>query len=226
MKRFAVDSSSLISLSGNCLIRIMRNLAEGAGIELLIARSVYQESVERPLKIRRFELNAIRIKDAVDSGYLKVWGESPELAKITGEMEGCGNCMVFAGGERMKLIQRGEAETVALAKVSGARVVVIDERTTRMLAENPYALRGFLQDRHNMKIDIDSSALGRLSALTSGMNFIRSSELLALAYERNLFGPELQPTKQSLEAALYAVKFAGCAVSNAEIERYLKEVRQ
>jgi len=225
MEKFVVDSSSLISLSGSCLIRLMQNLAETAGVSLFIPESVYRESVERPLKIKRFELNAIRIQDAIDSGYLKIGRELPGLAETTEKIEECGDCMVFSSGKRMKLIQKGEAETLALAKTLGAKVVVIDERTTRLLAENPYSLRKFLQGRHSVKISIDRQLLEGLHAVTKGLSFIRSSELVALAYRRKLFEPELQQTKQALEAALYAVKFGGCAVSNAEIERYLKGVR-
>ncbi|MBU0662055.1 hypothetical protein KKH30_01135 [Candidatus Micrarchaeota archaeon] len=226
MNRFVVDASSLISLSGSCLVKLLRNFSESADIAFHIPQSVYYESVERPIKIRRFELNAVRIKDAVDSGYLHVERKSPEITSLTHELEMSGNCMNYADGRPIKLIQLGETESLALARTLKARVVVIDERTTRMLVEDAYALQRFLENRYGRNISINKPALSRFHSLTQGVNFIRSSELVALAYENNLFEPELQHTKQALEAALYAVKFGGCAVSMREIDTYIKGVQQ
>jgi hypothetical protein len=46
-----------------------------------------------------------------------------------------------------------------------------------------------------------------------------------MAYEQELFDHELEHTTLELEAALYATKFSGCAVSEKEIEDYLSIVR-
>lgn len=224
MVKFVVDSSSLISLSSTCLVRLFGALSENEGFYFYIPESVYAESVERPLGIKRFELNAVRIRDAVDAGELHVGKRTPEIAALTSELERFGNCM-SARGMPMRLIQRGETETLALAKSIGAKAIVIDERTTRMLAEDPYGLRKFLQARHGTKVSIDETLLSRFRSIASGFAFVRSSEIVALAYENDLFGDELRHDRQALEAALYAVKFGGCAVSTTEIESYLRSVR-
>jgi hypothetical protein len=51
----------------------------------------------------------------------------------------------------------------------------------------------------------------------------RSVDLVACAYEQGLFDHELAHGKLELEAALYAAKFAGCAVSEKEIDEYVNK---
>jgi len=226
ISRLVVDASSLISLSGNCMIKILCALSKSAGISFHIPMSVYSEAVERPLTIRRFELSAVRIKDAVDSGCLSVEHGTPETGRLTMEIGDCGNCMNYADGRPLRLIQAGETESLALARTICAKGIVIDERTMRMLAEDPYALRRFLEHRYGRSISLDKRRLSRFRESTQGIPFFRSSEIVALAYERGLFEPELPQEKRALEAALYAVKFEGCAVSMREIDSYLKGVRE
>jgi hypothetical protein len=60
----------------------------------------------------------------------------------------------------------------------------------------------------------------------SGINAIlRSVELISLAYDRNCFDGELPVNKDALEAALFALKYAGCAISADEILKYMREMK-
>src|SRR3989338_2977355 len=70
--KIVVDSSSLITIYDSCIMKIVKNVSEREKISFIIPESVYVESVENPLHIKKYELNAIRIRDAVDEGYLKV----------------------------------------------------------------------------------------------------------------------------------------------------------
>ena len=67
-----MDSSTLISISSNCFMNIFKRYCRKNNIKPIITPAVYSESISRPWHIKRFELNAVRIKDAVDSGVIAV----------------------------------------------------------------------------------------------------------------------------------------------------------
>jgi hypothetical protein len=124
-------------------------------------------------------------------------------------------------GRPIRLLQRGEIEALAIAKELGAEAFAIDERTTRMLIENPEQLRKIIQARRSIRIDVDNSKQRAFSGMFSGLAIVRSVELIALADEYGLLEEELPKGKQSLEAALFAAKYSGCAVSSREINLFL-----
>ncbi|HZX33812.1 MAG TPA: hypothetical protein VFF09_00365 [archaeon] len=224
MKNIAIDSSSLITISDSCLIRILKHLSDSEGISFIIPQSVYYESVEKPLKIKKFELNAVRIRDAVEDGYLKVAKTTQTVRQKMLELNEIASSLCTAKGKRIKLIDLGEAETLAMMKENNAGLLVIDERTTRMLIEEPENVVHFLERRHKSRVDLDFGALKRFRELFGGIRIVRSVELIALAYETGAFEKELHKSKQSLEAALYSAKFGGCAVSFEEINDFMKKV--
>ncbi len=221
MQKLVIDSSSIISISDKCLLKLLKKLA-GRKFRFFLTESVYRESVVNPLKIKRFKLNAIRIKDAVEEGCLTVVKKDQELEMLTKELVEITNCISFSKKECLRLIHSGEAETLALAKKLNATTLVIDERTTRMLVENPIRLNSYLQAKYKKKLSIDRNKLDKFRKFVGELKIIRSVELVVLAYELQFFEPELEGTKQALEAAMYAVKYAGCAVSSEEIAEYLR----
>ncbi len=224
-KLVVVDSSSLITISDNCLIKIIKHLTELNGLNFVIPESVYDESVSRPLSIKQYEFNAIRIKDAIEDGYLKIIKTSGSVKSLMGFIEGISSTVCYANGRSLKLIQRGEIEALALAKELGAKVILVDERTTRMLIEDPNSMQSFLEKRHGKKITIDPEAARKFTSMFSGLNVVRSVEIIAFAYETGAFEMEVSKNKKSLEASLWAAKYAGCAVSEKEIYEYLSTIK-
>ena len=219
--KFIVDASTLISISQTCLIKIIGNL-KSEGFEFVIPRSVEYEAVTHPLQIKRFELNAERIKKAIDDGWIKILEPSDETEKIGEKIESLANNAFFHKQKPIKIIHRGEIETLALLKNGQADALAIDERTARMLIENPEGMRKTLQRRKHITINKNEKNISELKAMFQGVNILRSTELVAFAFEKGLLKDEIGNTKQSLEAALYAVKYAGCAVSGFEIDKFLK----
>ena len=159
MKTIVVDSSSIITLSSSCLIRLMKHLANEEGISFVIPESVYNESVKRPVKIKRFELNAVRIRDAVEEGYLKLARTTPEITREMHRMHDITMRMCTIRGRECRLVDLGEAETLALAKKLGSDTLLIDERTTRTLIEGPDRLAEFLKRRHGVPVQLNKSAI-------------------------------------------------------------------
>lgn len=224
-KKIVVDSSSIITISGNCIMKVMKHVAEKEKIGFVIPESVYIESVENPLHIHKYELNAIRIRDAVEEGYLRVAKSTPATMEMMNKISRVTAKLIGANGRELRLLQWGESETLALMHELNSNILMIDERTTRMLIENPQGLTKYLSKKHDCSVQLDPEKMGWFSALFKDTKVMRSVELIALAYEDGAMDMELHKSKQALEAALYAAKFAGCAVSENEIMEYLRTVR-
>ena len=225
MKTFVLDASSIISLSDSCLLYLLKDLHDKLDIELVIPRSVEDESVTRPLNIKRFELNAIRIKKGIEEGWLKVRDIGDSAIKLRDELESVINSIFFVEDKDLTIFQRGESEAIVLAAELNSEVFVIDERTTRALLEDPLSLHSLIQRRQGRQIQVRKEGLNKLKDLFPDVLVVRSCDLIAWAFEQKAFSRELLHEKAALEAALYAVKFKGCAVSIEEIKEYLRSVK-
>ena len=87
-----------------------------------------------------------------------------------------------------------------------------------MVGEAPDKLAKMMEKKLHTSIDAN---LGRLQDLKK-YKFIRSAELLFVAFKKKLF--ELKENKVLLDALLYGVKFKGTAISSREIEKIKKLV--
>ncbi len=217
-----VDSSSLISLSSSCLIKVLEKFSQENRMNFFISKKVEIESVETPLGIKRFELNAVRISKAIEEKWVEIVEPNSFIEKEARRMENTANNCFFIRKNPITLIHGGEAESLALAKQLNAKAILIDERTTRLLAENPANLRDHMQARIGEKISMDRLMVGKFQQEFSDVLFLRSSELVALAFEKKLLESELSENEKSLEACLYALKYGGCALSFNEIEEFLQ----
>ncbi len=213
------DSSSLISLSLNGLLEELKKLKEIFNGEFIITKEVKEEVVDIPLKIKKYELEALKIQDLIDEGCLSMpnnFGiQDKEITNLTIKLMNFANTMFIGNRNEIQLIQLGEASCLALSKIMNERkiknVLVIDERTTRMLVEKPENLKELLEKKMHLKIKLKESDFKEFK----GLKIIRSAELMYLAYKNNLIRWK---NKKVLDALLYALKFKGCAISENEIE--------
>jgi len=226
VKKFVVDSSTLITISSNCIIQMLKLLSLKDDISFILPESVYYETVQRPVKIKRFELNAIRIRDAIEEGYLKLFKTTPQIKKNMKKLQKTFATICSTKTcKEIRLIDEGEAETLALISEINADALVIDERTTRMIIEAPEKLKEYLERRHKQEVHLDQNTLRQINKDFGTLPVFRSVDLIALAYDNGSFEKVIHKSKQALEAALYAAKYSGAAVSFEEIREYLKEVR-
>jgi len=217
--KIVFDTSAIISVSQSCLIKIFGGLKEKIGAEFLVPEAVYHEAVLRPISIKRFELNAVRIKKAIDDKWF-------EIAKVEGdglynEIDELANNCFFIKHKPVRLLQKGEVEALCLIKKIGAEAFAIDERTTRMLVESPREMEKILEARRKRNVDVKMENVSALQEMFKDLTIVRSVELISLAFEYGLLDEELPKGKQSLEAALFAAKYSGCAVSAREINMFL-----
>ena len=219
------DSSSLISLTDSCFVHVFYFLKRKFKGCFLIPDSVEYECVQHPMQMRMHALHAVRLKRAILDGAITL--EPLSSREKSNEIKWLANNLFYAGGTPLRLLHEGEADMIALALETGVSNLLVDERTTRLLAEDPEALRKHLELELSRPITADEANLSAFSRIVKGMRFFRSSELLILAYERGYFKEYKELEEDAIEAALYRLKYAGCAVGMGEIEDYVEDnIRQ
>ena len=136
-----------------------------------------------------------------------------------------GNHIYHAAGKSLKLIQKGETEMLVLSRELNIPNLLMDERTTRFLIESPITLKKHLEDEFHTHVMVNKKSLMSFSEQVKGMNVIRSTELVYTAYENGFFSKFGANESEAAEAALYRLKYAGCAVSFNELKEYSKMMK-
>lgn len=224
MKIVIMDSSSIISLAMNNLLYLLERMKK-SDVRFIIPDDVKREVVENPIHIKRYELEALVIRQIIKQGIL----EAPEAIDISSnEVDSerkrfmdIANHTFKAQDEWVRIVSNGEIACLALAEILRGKgissVIMVDERTTRMLCEKPENLRKLFESKLHTKIYAETGNF----RFFSEFRIIRSSELCYIAYKKGLIG--IADGKQLIDALLYAVKFKGCAISGKEIE-FLKKI--
>lgn len=237
MKYLIFDAGPIISLTMNGMLYVIEKLKENFDGEFILTPQVVREVVDRPMKIKKYKLEAIQVRDMIERGVFKMSSEVVPNQKLDAEIKRIlkvtgGVLRATQTGEKIKIIHEGEAACLAFSslcgadntlansnKKAGARcVIVIDERTTRMLVEAPQSLKKMMEKKLHTPLKAELSLLDELK----NFKFIRSSELLFVAYKKGLI--PIKKSKDLLDALLYGVKFKGAAISSVEIEEMKKLV--
>ncbi|HLD38663.1 MAG TPA: hypothetical protein VJA20_04440 [Candidatus Nanoarchaeia archaeon] len=213
------DSGSLISLSINGLLEELKKLKKIFNGEFIITKEVKKEVVDNPIKIKMYELEALKIQNLIDEGCLnmpdKIGITDKEITNLMFKLMNFANTMFIGNRNEIQLIQQGETSCLALSKILNEKkiknVLVVDERTTRMLVEKPENLKELLEKKMHTNVKLKESNFKEFN----GFKIIRSTELIYIAYKKGLINLR---GKEVLDALLYALKFKGCAISSEEIE--------
>jgi len=222
-KYLIFDSGALINFTSNSLLSVFEELKKIFPGEFLITKSVEREVITYPIKVKRFEWGALRVKQLLDRGVIKLPDKSlvnyDDLRKEAKAIMNEANDTFYAHGKAIHLIDEGEAESLALAKMLGLQnhetAIVIDERTARVLCEKPDNLKKLLEKKLHTGVKVNEEKITHFQKC----NIIRSTELAYIAYKQGFI--ELKD-KKTLEAVIYALKFGGCSISEKEVEMYKK----
>jgi hypothetical protein len=214
------DASSLISFAMNGLLPELKELKKIFPGKFIIPKEVKQEIIDKPLTIKRFELEALNLNQLLEEKILELPNaiqiEDEEISKETDYLLNLANNSFFEQGKKeMHLIDLGETACLVLSRILTEKkipnLLVIDERTTRMLSEKPENLKKLLQKKLHIGINIKKENLKEFK----GFKIVRSCELIYIAYKKGLVRIK---DKKILDALLYALKYKGCAISEDEIE--------
>ncbi len=217
------DASSLISLADSCFVPLLYVLRSRMAGPFVLPRSVHLECIDRPLSNKQYALAAVRLARAEQDGVLKT--VDVDVKKEIEEIMWNANNLFFVHDRPLKLLHEGESEMLALARKFGVSNILVDERTTRMLAEAPFDLKKHLEAEFKSHVSVNDKYLREFQRLTNGMVFFRSCELLAAGFEQGFFSQYGPLERQALEAAFYAIKFNGCGVSFQEIQEFLSNLK-
>ncbi len=222
-KALIFDSGTLITLSMNSLLYILEELKKTFQGKFIITEQVKYETLDRPINVPRFELEALRIKNLLEKKIIEMpdsLGISQQaINKETSHLIEIANHCIKARGSWIKILSEAETSCLALSKILTQQgienMIAIDERTTRILTEKPENLKQIMENKLHIKVELYQ----KTSEEFKNFKFIRSTELVYVAHKKGLL--EIAG-KKALEAALYATKFKGASVSYEEIEELKK----
>ena len=223
-KAIIFDAGTLISFSMNGLTDEIRKLKSIFKGKFLITNDVKKEIIDKPLTIKRFELEGLKLKHLLNEGVLEMPSslgvKDNQITKKSDEILAMANS-IFVGkdGKYIHIIDTGETSCLALSHILTEKkiknVIALDERTTRMLVENPASLQNYLEKKLHVRITAKKEDF----EFCKQFKIIRSTELIYVAYKKGLINIK---GEKVLDALLYAMKFKGAAISEDEIREIKK----
>jgi hypothetical protein len=222
-KAIIFDSGPLINFAINGLLEEFRGLKEIFGGKFLITREVENEIVEKPMKIKRFELEALKLKQLLTDKVIEMPSslgiDENKISSITAEIMNVSNNTFYGQGNAMHIIDIGEASCLALSRLLDEKkiknVISVDERTVRLLCEKPENLMEIFKKKLHTGITMKKENLKSFK----NFKFIRSTELIYIAYKKGIVklnGGDV------LDALLYGLRINGCSISDEEINEIKK----
>jgi predicted nucleic acid-binding protein len=219
-KDLIFDAGPIINFAMNGLLPLFKKIKKEFKGDFLITKEVKQEIIDTPMEIKRFELEALQIKELFDEKIIKhadiTEKEVDELRNKREEIMRIANSTFFTNKRSIHILDKGECAALALSSIlKSENVIVIDERTTRMLCENPENLRRLFEKKLHTKVNANTKNY----EFFRKFKIIRSTELAYIANKKGLL--EIKDPK-TLEAILYGLKFRGCSISEEEIDKMKK----
>jgi len=219
-KIIVFDAGTLISFSMNGLLDYLRELKKIFNGKFIVTKEVHHEIIDNPITIKRFELEALKLKQLVNEGVLElpssIGFKDVDITKKAEEIMNLANSAFISPNRPIHLIERGESAAMALVLMLKEKsidsVLAVDERTTRSIVETPEDLRIYLEKKLHTKLKVNLDNFKELR----NIKIIRSAELIYVAYKRGIVDIKIGNV---LDALLYAVKFKGCAISGDEISQ-------
>jgi len=230
MRALVFDSSSIISLAMNNLLWTLKHLKQRFGGNFYITESVKEEIIDNPLKTKKFKFEAMQILSLVSEDVLEIY-RNKRVSERASYFLNLANNIFEAKGSFIKLVDRGEMESLALVEYLGANAFVVDERTTRVLIEDPIRLSKLFSNKLHTKVTLNKNGLKAFKELTN-IKIIRSVELMTTAYDLGLLNKFLYEKEKDLvninlkstllDGLLWGLRLRGCAVSTNEIKEIMK----
>ena len=226
MKSLIFDAGPIISLATNNLLEILEPLKNEFRGKFCITEAVRKELVDRPLDTKKFKFEAIQVEKLVENGVLEII-DSSYIRENTPKLLNTANQIFKAYKDYyIRIVHFAEMSVIAAAVNINADAIVIDEKTTRFLIENPRMIVEILRKTLHSPISISESNLKTFNSIAKGIKAIRSVELVAMAYEHGFLDryiTKLPNARENLlESVLWGVKLNGCAVSKEEIEQIMR----
>ncbi len=225
MKSLIFDAGPIISLTTNDLLWILEPLKKNFKGKFYLTEAVKHELVDRPLETKKFKFEAIKVEKMIEDGILEII-DNAFIRENTPNLLNTANQIFKAYDYDMRIVHFAEMSVIAAAANLNSDAIAIDEKTTRLLIENPRRVGDILKNTLHTPISVNEKNLKDFSDFSKGIKIIRSVELVTMAYEKGYldeFITKIPDARRNLlESVLWGVKLNGCAVSKDEIEQILK----
>ncbi|MFT4309366.1 MAG: hypothetical protein ACMXYL_02685 [Candidatus Woesearchaeota archaeon] len=232
------DTGPIITFAITSILPNIMGLKEYYNGDFIIPKSVEKELIDRPLATKKFRLEALQVLHQIQGGAFKVY-DSRRVQKLTREIMGIANSTFKAKGNWIRIVSHAEVSVLASAIELHSNTIVVDERTMRLLVEEPCKVGVILEKKLHTPVDVNKKNIRILEDMTRNINVIRSSELALVAYEKGLLDDYIinskelvksgithhkveRPEKLLAEALLWAIKLNGCSISKREILEAVK----
>ena len=228
MKCLVFDSSTLISIATNNLLWVIERLKNIYDGEFYITPIVKNELINYPISTKKFKLEAVQILSLISRGILKVY-ENPIIEEESKEIFYLTNNMISSEGKPIQLLQDGEIEAMIAASKLNADLFLIDERTTRVIMEDPKKLASLIGKKTQKSVTLNEDMVVRFSKKIKKIKIARSIELLLVAfdlgildeYTSNIKGFDNNIKKELIDGLLWGLRLRGCSISQKEIDEVL-----
>jgi len=216
------DASTLINFAMNGSLDVLVKLRQNFNVQFIVPKAVKFEVVDHPMQIKQYELEALKINKLITDKILELpdslgMAES-EINHETAKILNTSNSSFYAKGKALHMVDKGEVSCIAVSILCYRKkienLIAADERTVRMICENPVNLQKLLEKKLHTKIELKENFF-----FSEHVRFIRSSELMYIAYKKGLLDIK---GSEVLDAVLYATKYKGNAISRDEIEEMKK----
>jgi len=225
MKSIVFDTGPVISLATNNLLWILEPLKRKFKGEFYITDAVKRELVDRPLEIKKFKFEAIQVEKLIEDGVLKI-ADTDFIRQRTPMLLDAANGIFRVFNNYIHLVHLAEMSVIAAATELNSDAISLDEKTTRLLIENPVTMLEILRKTLHTSVSTNEKNLKDFRNMAKNIKVIRSVEIVTVAYEHGLLDKYItkipDARKNLLESVLWGVKLNGCAVSREEIEQILE----
>jgi predicted nucleic acid-binding protein len=225
MKSLIFDSGPIISLTLTHLMWTLDLLKKQFNGNFYIPLAVKKELIDIPLESKRFKFEALHTLRYIKKNTITIYCEN-NYEDEKNKIMYLANNIFSSEGSYIQIIHDGEAEVLALAKKINAEAIVIDERTTRELIENPWKVKELLSVKLHRKVDVNQENFDKLRNITSSLKVIRSVELIIANYHLGILDrylPEGEYNKETLlDAIITGLKLNGCAIPEENIPKLIE----
>jgi len=199
MKSIVFDSGPIISLAMNNLLWLLDPLKQKFKGEFFIPEAVKAEIIDRPLTTKIFEFEALQVESLIRQETIKIISSS-EIERLANHLGTLANSAFVAMGNPIKIVQYGEMQALATAINLDSDAIVIDERITRLMIENPRIVAEIMRNKLHTHIQINMQNIDEFQQHTRRIRVIRSVELVTIAFEQGMlqkYLPERQDGRRN-----------------------------
>ena len=223
MKKLVFDTSSIISLATNDLLWVLKELKNKYNMQFYISEAVKEELIDRPMMGKLYKLEAIMIMSFIKDGVLNIL--DGKTAEKRDKLIYLANHVFRIRDEWLNIVHKGEMGALALASELNADAYIVDERTTRLLIENPKKLAKILKNKLKASVGFNGKAFREFQKEIGKIKVIRSCDLMTVSFENGLLDKyiENENMKESLlDGLLWGLKLRGCSLSINEIDDIMR----